>query len=713
MVEARNTTTIIENCRGVDDDIVNLVEQYERAFGVGPIWITRVPARLCLIGEHTDYWKGFTSELVTMASDSQEMWGVIGPRDDGLISCVSSDDKFPPWEKKLGSPLPKNDDWLGWLESVGTPPPHWSNYVMGSVKHTQMKMDVINGFNMYISSTIPPASGASSSSALATTAMFAIRLSNGLSIELDDLVIATAEAEWFCGTRGGMMDHATMLYAGSDGVLKLTFEPFTNEIIKLPKSFSRYKFATIFTHPSEKGGDTMLSFNKLAIVAREIVHRLLPNNWQLDWREVANSLPHSITPDELLKMWPEDSERLPLLYPSIFQDGSGIIKVADRFRFVMRELERSKKMQFVLSQSECSPYDIATIMNESWDDAGELYGIRTQKMDEIATKVRNIPGVLGLKVMGAGFGGNLIALLEDGADLSSLSKEGVEICSSGEKASLFDISTLMPKLSEQPPLAAILLCGGEGSRMVKGGITTHKPLLTLNGVPSTQMVINNLLNSKLNFSQIIIIVPPDREMEYQKQLKGLPIKIITQPKALGTGNAVFCAINELDLAIEQIYVSFGTQPLVRKLTIESSLAHHLKAKVGFTLPTTLRNNPYAPILRNANGNIVDSVETHLEKMDMPKFGETNVGGYWVSQVALNDVLTSIHDEFYDEEKDNYNTISGELGFPNEMVRGCLALGLGVEGVPIADPEEVVGLKTPEDVAAIELQLKKREMFLGL
>jgi len=712
LVEARNTTTIIEICRNVRDDIVDLVEQYEDAFGVGPVWITRVPARLCLIGDHTDYWKGFTPELVTMASDSQEMWGVIGARDDGLISCISSDDKFPSWEEKLSSHLPKNEDWLGWLESIGTPQPHWSNYVMGSVKYTQMKMNVINGFNMYVSSTIPPASGSSSSSALATTAMLAIRLSNGLSINFDELVVETAEAEWYCGTRGGMMDHATMLYANSSGVLKLTFEPFTHEIIKLPNSLSKYKFATIFTHPSEKGGDTMLSFNKLAIVAREIVHRLLPNNWQQNWREAANSLPHSITPDELLKMWPEDRGRLCLLYPSVFQDGAGIIKVADCFHFVMRELDRSKKLQFLLSQSECNPFNVAEIMNESWEDAGELYGIRTPEMDEVASKVRNIPGVLGLKVMGAGFGGNLIALLEEGGDLSSLGEEGVEICSSGEKASLFDISTLMPKLTKHPPLGAIILCGGKGSRMVEGGILTHKPLLTLNGVPSTQLVINNLLNSKLNFSQIIIVVPPDREQEYKKQLKGLQIKIITQPTALGTGNAVICAIKELDLSIEQVYVSFGTQPLVRKLTIESSLAHHLKTKVGFTLPTTLRDNPYAPLLRDENGEIVDSVETHLENAEMPTFGETNVGAYWVSRVALNDVLTSIHEEFYDEKKDNYNTVSGELGFPNEMVRGCLGLGLGVEGVPIADPEEVIGLKTPKNVDIIELQLNKRKFFWG-
>ena len=35
-----------------------------------------------------------------------------------------------------------------------------------------------------------------------------------------------------------------------------------------------------------------------------------------------------------------------------------------------------------------------------------------------------------------------------------------------------------------------------------------------------------------------------------------------------------------------------------------------------------------------------------------------------------------------------------------MVRGCLAAGLGVDGVPIADEIEMLGIKTPETLAAI-------------
>ena len=176
---------------------------------------------------------------------------------------------------------------------------------------------------------------------------------------------------------------------------------------------------------------------------------------------------------------------------------------------------------------------------------------------------------------------------------------------------------------------------------------------------------------------------------------------------MGTGDAVLCALDDLLSPIKHVFVSFGTQPLIREQTIESSLAHHLKTKAGFTLPTTLRNDPYAPLIRDDCGVVVGSIETHLDGEKMPSFGETNVGGYWASKEALERVLNRLYNELFDKEKIRYNTKSGELGFPNEMTRGCIEEGLGVEGIAIADPEEVIGLKTPENIIIIEKWLDKR------
>ena len=707
MVEARNTSTLIHLYEKIKPEISDIVKNYENEFGVGPVWIIRVPARLCLAADHTDYWNAFTAELITMASDSQEMICVIGAREDGLVSCVSSENKFESWTKKFDDVKFDCDNWLDWLGSMNVPKSHWSNYVMGSVFYAKMHYEIKFGFNMYISSTIPPASGASSSSALATSSMFAIKLANNLNINLEKMVKETSEAEWFCGTRGGMMDHATMLFAEKEAALRLTFNPFSNEIISFPIEMKECKFSTLFTHPSEKGGAVMRAFNELSLVAREIAPRLLKNDWYENRFEYEKILPQVLTIKEICDRWPEDEKRLSEIYPNLFVDENLEIKIRDRFRFAMRELERSKNMQKILKKSNCNPNDIGEIMNDSWVDSGELYGIRTKMMDDLALKLKSVPGVLGIKVMGAGFGGNLLILSEKNVDLKGVGFENISEFQAGSAASFIDVKDVLPTLDNSPPLAAILLCGGKGTRMLEKGITTHKPLLKLNGVPSTRLVIEKLKKSKMDFKQIIVIVPPEMKDEYSVDLNDLNVKIVIQKNALGTGDAVLCALDDLLSPIKHVFVSFGTQPLIREQTIESSLAHHLKTKAGFTLPTTLRNDPYAPLIRDDCGVVVGSIETHLDGEKMPSFGETNVGGYWASKEALERVLNRLYNELFDKEKIRYNTKSGELGFPNEMTRGCIEEGLGVEGIAIADPEEVIGLKTPENIIIIEKWLDKR------
>ena len=75
------------------------------------------------------------------------------------------------------------------------------------------------------------------------------------------------------------------------------------------------------------------------------------------------------------------------------------------------------------------------------------------------------------------------------------------------------------------------------------------------------------------------------------------------------------------------------------------------------------------------------------------FMEHGSDGYNQSSLAYNY-------ELFSGKKERYETISGELGYPNEMVRGCLKMGLKVEGVSIANEQEMLGIKTPETLAAI-------------
>ena len=231
------------------------------------------------------------------------------------------------------------------------------------------------------------------------------------------------------------------------------------------------------------------------------------------------------------------------------------------------------------------------------------------------------------------------------------------------------------------------------------------PLL---GKPSLLCIIDQLNDSEIDFSSIIVVVPTARTEQYQAALSGLDITIVGQSTALGTGDAVIQAIGSIPAEIEQVYVSFGTQPLVRNHSICLSLAHHIANNLAFTLPTTMIANPYAPLIRDENGVVCDSVETHLEGSKKLEFGEANVGGYWASIKALREVLYPMSSTRWNGKSFCYDTASGELGYPNEMVRACLAAGLGVDGLQCAEPEEMMGIKTLKNIGEIEEILLRRQ-----
>jgi galactokinase len=105
----------------------------------------------------------------------------------------------------------------GRIEALRAPAPHWSNYVKGAVSFARWKYGarVERGFDFLIESSIPPQSGASSSSALVTLAGAAIRRVNRIDFELNELARDSSQAEWFVGTRGGALDIQRSAWPGA------------------------------------------------------------------------------------------------------------------------------------------------------------------------------------------------------------------------------------------------------------------------------------------------------------------------------------------------------------------------------------------------------------------------------------------------------------------------------------------------------------------
>ena len=124
------------------------------------------------------------------------------------------------------------------------------------------------------------------------------------------------EAEWYIGTRGGMMDHATMMFAEEGGMLKLEFTPFE---VKLIEDGLGCRWFSVFTHPADKGGPVRDAFNELTFVQREIIPSYLEGSTD------------GIELEQLMERLPE----------AIEHEKFGLVRVRDRFQFVMNEYNRS------------------------------------------------------------------------------------------------------------------------------------------------------------------------------------------------------------------------------------------------------------------------------------------------------------------------------------------------------------------------------------
>ena len=313
----------------------------------------------------------------------------ISPRLDGVIKIATT------LEGCLSSEFSIQDvqitgDWLEALNSREIPDLHWSNYVKGAVAYLVNKRQIKNGFELLIDSNIPAAAGASSSSALTLCGLAAAHLANEIPWTPEDLAVMGGEAEWFVGTRGGMMDHATMMFAEEDGMLKLEFSPFE---VGLIEDCLGCRWFSVFTHTADKGGAVRDAFNELAFVQREIIPSYLEGGED------------GVELERLL-------ERLPV---AIEHEKFGLVRVRDRFQFVMNEYNR---VQSLLSHTMKNDWGyISALFDSSWNDTRDLLGTHTPEMERVATELREKPGVLGVKVLGAGFGGNLLVCTKQDVDL--------------------------------------------------------------------------------------------------------------------------------------------------------------------------------------------------------------------------------------------------------------------------------------------------------
>lgn len=336
------------------------------------------PGRINLIGEHIDYNGG----LVFPCAISLGTYAVVSLRQDKRVSLYSENfSKDGMISFDLTDKLKK--DFL------------WSDYVKGIIVEMQKAgYSLLQGFNAYVVGNLPNGASLSSSASLELLFCEILRDLNDLELTDLDLVKLSQGAENnFVGLKCGIMDQFAI------GMSK------KNHAILLDCSTLEYQYA-----PLELKDTVILIMNTNK--RRDLVSSKY--NERREECEKSVKLIQSQYKDiqHLCELTEED---LPKLQP-LFEEESLYRRVVH----VVSEMARVKKVFHALEISDLA--FVGKLLNASHQSLRENYEVTGKELDVIVELAQSMAGVLGARMIGAGFAGCAIAIVKKEAIESVISK---------------------------------------------------------------------------------------------------------------------------------------------------------------------------------------------------------------------------------------------------------------------------------------------------
>ena len=341
----------------------NINELFTQHFGDdSQAFTVRAPGRVNLIGEHVDYNDGFVLPMAI----SLETILRIRPREDQTVKLLAVD---------------LNDEKQFSLDNIEKEN-NWADYVKGVAVELQKLGVKLRGFEGVVTSTVPMASGLSSSAALEVGACLAFSHLSEYSMTPEETALLCQRAEnKFVGVNSGIMDQMAVAACIKNHALLLDCRSI--ELQHVPFNLGEYcVVVTDSAAPRELAGS---AYNERRAQCEEglaILQKRLPE---------ARSL-RDVAPDDFAKY---ESE-----LPEI---------VAQRVRFVVEEIARTQAAVEELKSGNLPAF--GKYMNDSHAGLRDLYGVSSSELDWLTDWARTQDGVLGSRMTGAGFGGCTVTLM--------------------------------------------------------------------------------------------------------------------------------------------------------------------------------------------------------------------------------------------------------------------------------------------------------------
>ena len=339
--------------------IEKTAQHFQNHFNTTATHVVTAPGRLNVIGEHVDYNGGIVLPAAI------ERWFIGAFRATGGSQVRIFDCKFGETAAiDLNAPL---------VPVKGS----WTNYPKGVLVQFQKRGVTVPGFDLCIYSNIPTGGGVSSSAAFEALTATIVEILTETELELMEKALLCQKAEHeYAGVPCGIMDQAAVIMCKAQSLLKLDCRdlsvqdvPFTNDSLGL------------------------------MVIDSNVHHELVDGEYSKR-REACEQA--------CVEMGIESLRDATVDQVKSFSFSNETIR--SRALHVVTEIERTFALIEALEQGDY--HAVGKSIMGSHDSLRDLYEVSCPELDFIVSQCNAQESVYGSRIMGGGFGGSAIVLVE-------------------------------------------------------------------------------------------------------------------------------------------------------------------------------------------------------------------------------------------------------------------------------------------------------------
>ncbi len=338
--------------------------QFIQQFKQEPLLI-QSPGRVNLIGEHTDYNDGF----VLPAAIQKVIVLAIAPNKLTKVRAFSAD---------------MNESVVLDLKDLQKSDKHWANYIKGAISELQQRGHQPEGFDVVFGGDIPIGAGLSSSAALEGAVLVGMEQLFGFGLNRKQMAkIGQLTEHNHVGVNCGIMDQFINLHGEANKVLKLDCRSLEYEL-----------------YPFERNDI------RIVLCDSKVSHNLVDSEYNVRRRQCEEGV-------KILKAYKLGIKNLRDVDMDLLEAHKNEMDevVYRRCKYVLEENERVHTACRDLENNDFEAF--GQRMFASHNGLSEDYEVSCEELDALVDIAEGQPGLLGARMMGGGFGGCTINLVEE------------------------------------------------------------------------------------------------------------------------------------------------------------------------------------------------------------------------------------------------------------------------------------------------------------